>query len=226
MSLNTAVKSLIHLATLPAAAAVLMAGNAASSQTLYNNVPPIAGGVTGLEQVSVGGPLYDSFSTGATVGSLTEVTLAVNGASDSNSYSVYLLSDSAANPGSVLTTIGTKSDITLGAPPSKVNFVLATPYALSPNTRYWIELAGHSSSVAWGYSNFNGGIGVDGEYWAWSPDGSPIVFLNSDAETPYMMDVVAAAAPPPASTPEPGTYALVGSLTLTGAAFLRRRRTR
>jgi len=95
------------------------------------------------------------------------------------------------------------------------------------NLNFNTQLVGQATAGSpWGTPNGAGGdfnlfnrTGVGGT----APDGSFNFTLRTDAgsEDPMLLTSFT-----PAGVPEPGTYAMLGSLGLTGAAFLRRRRAR
>ncbi len=202
-----------HRVLAAAAIAVLSAGSAVNAGVLYDNIG-VASNST--DQVAVDGPLANSFSTGGSTAPLADAKLLLTGDPTSTaSFTVSLLSDSGASPGSVLETLGTLSDSSLSSSAQVFDFALATPYALAANTRYWIELSGPSSSVGWDYASSNSGVGTTGEYWAYNPSGTLTVMPNSDVSTPYQMQLTSA-------VPEPGSLGLVmiGSVAL---AITRRR---
>ena len=197
-----------------AAIALLSVGSAVSAGVVYDNIGVAS---KGSDPVAADGPLANSFSTGGSTVLLADVKLLLIGNPNSTASStVSLLSDSGTSPGSVLQIIGTLSDSSLSASAQVFDFVLATPYALAANTRFWIGLSGPSSTtVGWNYAVDSSGIGTTGEYWAYSPGGTLTVRQNSGTtSTPYQMQLSA--------VPEPGSLGLfmIGSAAL---AIARRR---
>jgi hypothetical protein len=183
---------------------------AAHATSLYNNLPAVSDGSDG---VSSFGPLADSFSTGSSPVVLDSVTLDLLATlpNDGGSIIVTLDGDNSTSPGSTLETIGTINDSSLTS--SLADYTLTTDFALSADTRYWIELASADSSANWSWSNDISGTGVAGEFYA----NQTGVFPNSGG--PYQMDVEANAS----ATPEPSTLLLLGSGLMMLAGPLRRR---
>jgi hypothetical protein len=187
---------------------------AAHAASLYNNLSATS---NGSDSVSDFGPLADSFSTGGSPVVLTSVTLdllAFNPDSG-GSFTVTLYSDNSTSPGSALGMIGVFSDSVLTS--SLADYTLTTDYALSADTRYWIELASAdsdaSSSVEWSWSYDTSGTGVAGEYFA-NQSG-----VNPNTSGPYQMDLETGTP----TTPEPSTLFLLGSGLVMLADPLRRR---
>ena len=193
---------------------------------IYNNLPSNST-YYGTDPIASDGPAYNSFSTGHSASVLTDVRMMLSGIpSTSASFTVSLLSDSSTHPGSVLTTLGTFKDSTLtvgGTSGGSVYDVsLTTPYALAADTRYWIELSGSGSSVAWDYASDDSGTGVSGEFWAYTPLGVTTVSPNSPgANGPFQMAVTTASASP---GPEPGTFCQALSAIAIGSFVMVRRR--
>jgi hypothetical protein len=156
-------------------------------------------------------PLYDSFSVGANGFNLLDVQLMLRGTPSTGSLSVAIYNDSSTSPGMLLFTIGTLSDIDLPLQWSTVDFLLASPYALAANTRYWIVLNSDNNSTAeWSWSSDQYAIGVANEFHGhrtW-------VYENSDGG-PYQMRL--------SDTPLPPSLLLLGS-GLAGLGLLRFRK--
>lgn len=188
---------------------------AAHATSLYNNLAAVSSGADGVAISGFTndfGPLADSFSTGSSAVALTSVTLDLQATNpgDGGIFTVTLDSDNSTSPGSALETIGTISDSSLTS--SLADYTLTTDFALSADTRYWIELSSLSptSSAYWSWSTDTSGTGVANEFF-WNQGG---VHPNSDS--PYQMDVEAGA-------PEPSSLLLLGSGLMMLAAPLRRR---
>jgi hypothetical protein len=170
---------------------------------IYSNVNAITFDV---DAVSAVGPQADSFSTGSSAFNMTDVMMVLNGSPSPGSISIQLFSDATTSPGFVLSTIAVVSDNLLPSNPQVLDFHLTTPYMLSANTRYWIELSSTNNSTAnWAFSFDTTGVGVANEYYA----NALGVFPNIDG--PYQMAVEGnntafSAAPEPASV----TLILVG----------------
>jgi len=159
-------------------------------------------------------PLADSFFTGATGYTLTDVTLSlVLQGSATGSIAVELLSDSSTSPGSILATIGTINDSAVGFDPANYDFAVSPTIALAAMTRYWIEVVDgggpSASSIAWTWANDLSGTGVltsgGGEYNVNAA--SQAVEQNSLSNLPYQMGVFGT---PSSVIPEPSSVVLLG----------------
>jgi hypothetical protein len=185
----------------------------AGSLTLYDNLGQTTAGTIGIA-ASNGGPLADSFSTGATSVFLTDVQLPFrveyfgsNPPGPPGSFNVSLLSDNMTNPGTVLTTIGTVTDESIlnafGGALGVIDLPVAS-FTLAANTRYWIELTDANPNMPtvsfWAFANGNGGTGVAGEFFFFAG----LVFPNT--EGPFQMKVTAFTS----AVPEPSTAILAG----------------
>lgn len=183
------------------------------ASTLYNNLnePTLTS-----YSIYTGGPLADSFSTGASTTLIdVEVLLELQG-SAVGSVQVSLLANHTSDndpssPGFYLTSIGSIDDTSLygGATPTVYTFTLTTPYALSADTRYWIELSSSDSSNAnWAYDSDDSGVGVAGEYYYFYSGGT-----YSNTSGPYQMEVDASA------ISEPATITMLGISVATFACY-------
>lgn len=172
---------------------------AVKADTVYNNIllPSI-----GSDAGDSAGPLYDSFSTGASPLTLTDVQLLLSGDSTSlASFSVSLFKDNGSTaPAAVaLFTSTGLYDSSLNASATAVDFGPVS-WSLDANTRYWIGLNGVGSSVLWYYSSDASGAGVSGEYFA------NFLGVSSNDNGPYQMlltgnPVSVSATPLPAALP-------------------------
>ena len=209
-----------------ASAFVLSLGNVAKAGIIYDNLSASTGASSGGDAgiiPSSGGPLADTFSTGGGANSLSDVKLLLRAVTpaDGGSFLVSLFSNNPSGPvpGSSLTTLAIVADSSLATNLGVVDFNLTTPFLLSANTRYWIELSGTTNSARWSFDSTNVGVGVANEYNYFS--GSS--FANS-AFTPYQMQVTVT--PSSAAVPEPSSFVLCGIATLAGLGAAARRRKR
>ena len=171
--------------------------------TLNFGAPRSSGGTTvlfnslgaateGADSIAQYGPLDQSFSTGASPGALSDVMIKFGVADlrgSGGSITIALYSDAGTRPGQMLVQIGTLADTSLPTSQQYQNFdfPLSQPYALSPNTRYWIGLSTTSASeAAWAYTNNTSGVGVATEYLYYNGKVYP---SNGDA---YQLQVTSA----------------------------------
>lgn len=169
----------------------------ANATYLYNNIDISFSGGFAHASTSDSGPLGNSFSTGPSGYTLTEVDLLVlaDNPSDGGSFTVSLLNDSSIHPGSTIATdtfhnsMLSTSLSTLSAPFSSI--------ALAADTRYWIELSTSTGSLEWSFTGANVGIGVANEYNFYAGSVSA-----NQSFTPYQMSIGSA-------VPEPSTWALM-----------------
>ena len=173
---------------------------AVKADTLYNNISAISGGSDPGDSF---GPLYDSFSTGTSAFTLTDVQLLLlsTGLPPTGSFSVSLYNDDSAAPAAValFTTSPALPDSILSGSPTAVDFGPVS-WSLAANTRYWIGLNGVGSQVTWSWSTDTSGVGVSGEYFV-NANGT---FTNDNG--PYQMlltgnPVSVSATPLPAALP-------------------------
>ena len=187
----------------------------AQATPIYNNLPSAT---DGNDPVATFGPLADSFSTGASAFSLESITVFLSGdPANAGDFTMSLLGDSGTAPGAVLATIGTMSDSALNPTFGQLQFMLGLPFALAPNTRYWVELSGPTTSAAWAWSLDQTGLGVAGEFFS----NAGGVFPNDTG--PYQMSVDGTAVGGSA-VPEPGTLLLLGAGLAALTRANRRRR--
>lgn len=205
----------------------------------------------GSDSIATFGPLYESFSTGPSGGSLSDVlvkltknsgmqTAGIRGGAHAQGNrdagrvnrpaipanfgtTVALYSDNSTSPGGLLLTIGSVADSSLPAS-GYANFDLpvSPAYTLSPNTRYWIGFSSNGGGLAGlAWTNDTSGIGSANEFNYFNGT----VYPNSKG--PYQLRILSAGAAPPPPTPAPPTIFL-GLTGLVGASLylMWRRRTR
>ena len=126
------------------------------------------GETQGADYIFGDGPLYVSFSTGASPVALSDVMakLAAAQGGASGSITVGLYSDGGTRPGSLLVQIGTLAD-SMVSPAGYTNFdfPVSPAYQLKANTRYWIGFISVNQTVihlAW--TDDLNGPGVGAEY--------------------------------------------------------------
>jgi len=121
-----------------------------------------------------------------------------------------LLSDNSNSPGTLVTQLATFNNTSL---PTNGSFQLfdfpGLSVSLSPNTRYWIDLAtvlGTTPITVWSTSSDLSGTGVANEYYSvgFSPG-----FPNTQSPGPFQMKVTASSTQ---AVPEPSTmpFAILG----------------
>jgi hypothetical protein len=190
------------------------------ASVLYDSLGGASSGadlVNGAPWPSGHGPLYNSFSTGASGFSLLDVVVMVGlRTPTSSSTTVALYSDSgSATPGSLLAELGQIPDSalsTLGL--IQYELVLSSPYTLAANTRYWIQLSASGSSAVWSWTFDSSGTGVASEYTA-NQGG-----VLSSQFGPYQMRLSDQAS---GSVPEPTSLFVMGG-ALLALSLLRRKR--
>jgi hypothetical protein len=173
----------------------------ANADVLYNNLNSTSNASDPVAPPS--GPLADSFSTGASGFTLTDVQLLLKGdPAGAGSISVGLYSDSSTSPGPLLQVVGTLNDSVL-TPTLSIYDINPSFYAqLAPDTRYWIEVSTSNGSTAgWGWSFDQTPLGVAGEYFYNAETG-----VHPNTGGPYQMMLSGTSA-----VPEPATMLLLGS---------------
>jgi hypothetical protein len=203
---------------------LLSLGTVAQAGVVYDNTGQASAGV---DLVSLTGPLFDSFSVTAGGYALTDVKLLVqaNAPADGGSFTVGLYADNLTLPGGLLTTIGTVNDLSVPSSLTLFDLTLATPYALTAGTTYWIGLAAANSSLVWSYDGNDSGTGVSGQYYAHLiGDEAPILTAFPASDGPYQMMVTDApigGGDGGSGVPEPSTFVLA---LIGGGILVARRR--
>jgi hypothetical protein len=186
--------------------------NRATAATLYNNLSATS---NGADPASGSGPLYDSFSTGASAFNLSNFDLLIRASNpnDGGDFNVSVRADNATSPGATIFTSGDFLDSSLSNLPSPIGFSFA-PLALAANTRYWIELSS-TGSVFWSWSLDVSGLGVANEFFANSVGVSP-----NNPGGPYQMAV-----PSLSQTPLPASWTtMLAGLAIFGLLCAHSRR--
>ncbi len=177
-------------------ALVLAIAGGARAAALYDNLGATSGGA---DPVAAGdgdfGPLYDSFSTGASGYDLRSVSLLLSlaGTANGGTTEVALFTDDDGVPDATpLEDLGAIPDSLLSGSPEV--YSTNTNILLTADTRYWIGVASFDGGVAqWSWSTDISGPGVAGESFA-NQNG---VFPNTDG--PYQMEISDIAVPEPAA---------------------------
>jgi hypothetical protein len=202
---------------------LLLLSGTAYATAIYDNLSSTYSGYDDL--TGWGPPLYDSFSVGANGFKLLDVQLMLRGTPSTGSLSVAIYSDSSTSPGTLLFTIGTLSDNDLPSSFAVVDFLLASPYGLTANTRYWLVLDSNDNSTAeWSWSSDQTALGVSGEYFGSLDENgvysNSITYIDPVSKEevqggPYQMRL--------SDTPLPPSLLLLGS-GLAGLGLLRFRK--
>ncbi len=176
--------------------------NPAQADTLYNSLSGAPDSSLGPFPVGSAGPEGDSFSTGASPFSLTDVLVALQGVPDSASFNISLFSDSntmcvpvcSGGPLTLLYTITTVSDNSLSTSLANYDFSLAAAQTLAANTRYWIiASSSNGSGTLWSYTADLSGAGVAGEF---DVDAGGV---GPTSNEPFQMEIVGSPVPEPSS---------------------------
>ena len=201
------------LGVLSLAAALSCVGHA---NVMFDNTGAVPNGSDPIQAVSdpqFSGPLFDSFFTGSSAGSLTGLGVVMTGHTSPGSVQFDLFADSSTAPGLHIATLGTLNDSSLVGPPTLYNINLSATPLLAANTRYWVVASG-TTSASWDWSSDISGPGVANEFFGNYAGGVPNVFPNSDG--PYMMRV---------SVPEPSALIpMAGLISFFGLGVLRRKK--
>lgn len=194
--------------------AILLASSLQASTVAYDSTQQTTDGAAPIEFV---GPLYASFSTGATSGALSNLELLLGlGEAPDGLITVGLYSDSGTTPGSLISDLGAFDDSILTSGPDLFTVALTANPELSAGTRYWIGLSSSGTLAGWDWTSDTSGTGVDGEYYS-----DRFGTYPNDGDRAYQMEVEVTAS----SAPEPSTF-FFGASMLAALAALRRRATR
>ena len=180
----------------------------------------------GSDSVTKFGPLGESFSTGASAVSLTDVMIKLNiapsdespldaltmrragggsvrvqpAASSSAAVTIALYSNNVLRPGTLLAQLGTVPDSSLPASGALQNFDIPVnpPVPLTANTRYWIIVTSSNNSVAgFAWTTDVTGIGSANEYTFFNSGVFPNIGAN---DGPYQLRITAATPATPVPT--------------------------
>lgn len=213
-----------------ALAAVVWCGAAISAQagTVFDNLSNGSGNTYNVSALG-DGPLFQSFTTGASASTMTDAYLTLLGTDGDSTGSIVitLLSDAGGVPDSVLSTLGAFSDATIFGLTGDLH--ISTSFALSANTTYWVQVADAfdndtvtvNSGTLWLTANDASGTGVAGTS-SWSQQN--IYTYDGNQETaPFVMAIIDEVSNNNVDTPEPATIGILG-LSLLGVGWARRRR--
>jgi hypothetical protein len=219
--------------------ASLLASAAHGQTVLYGNLNATIGSYyyVGLGQ----GPLYNSFSTGATSLNLTDLKIVIQGISSNATFTAALFSNNVNNtPGLQIQALGTLSDSNDPSTATAVDIPVSPSVKLAANTRYWIGLSTASDSdTQWATTQSTAGTGnISNEYSCVyeqtgnqptavtgpKPRGYQLV-CSSNATDPFLMQVTASSTTPTVSAPALSFPAMVtlSILLAASAAMLLRR---
>jgi hypothetical protein len=190
----------------------------ATTTLIYNSTGTVSGSYE-ISSSYAGGPLAGEFLSGnapATI-SFMEIFLEAPAEASSGTITISLYSD-ANGPGTLLSTIGTISNVPASTSASYVAEGFESSYQLAANTEYWIKLSSTDTEWNWQYTDQDNGVGTAGQdvYW----DGSVLYSQAWD----YDMEIFTTTTDASAASPEPATLALCGLSCLCLAAPFRRRR--
>jgi hypothetical protein len=121
------------------------------------------------DNIGVKGPLGFSFTATNAPSNLVEVKVSLDGpgvASGSVTVALYSNDSSGPRPGSLLTTLGTVTDSSIGSTDTLADLMLASPYVLAPSTRYWIvvQASANGTGLGFNWTASTSGTGVANEY--------------------------------------------------------------
>lgn len=193
--------------------AILLVSSLQAGTVVYDSTQQTT---DGSDPIEFTGPLYDSFSTGATAGALSNLELVLGlGEPADGLISVGLYSDSGTTPGSLISVLGTFDDSILTGSPDLITVTLTANPELSAGTRYWIGLSSDATEAGWDWTFDTSGAGVDSEYYSNTFGTSP-----NDGDSAYQMEVEVTGS----SAPEPSTF-FFGASVLAALALFRGRAT-
>lgn len=178
-----------------------------ASTVLFNS---LGGAIVGADSLGFYGPLGQSFSTGGTPITLTDVKVSLDTPFVSDDPTVSLFSDNNTSPGTLLSTLGS---FTASPTAPTVYDVSGLSVALAANTRYWIEVSSTNTGIGWDYTFDTSGTGVSGQYYYYNGGVSP--------NLPYLMEVQGVTGM--TSVPEPPVLPLFALGFLAMVFFGRRR---
>jgi hypothetical protein len=206
------------------ALAVLAMPGSLGATVIYSNLafPSSGPTFTGVNSTTWAA---NSFSTGGSSSTLTDVILSLEGVSTTGSLSVSIYSDSSNAPGSNLVTLGTIQDSALSTSSFTQQTVNGGNFALAANTTYFIVLSGSTAGsfdADWEKASGGSGTGVTGQEWGTTSNSGTTWSMHGISVDlpPYVMQVDASS-----GTPEPGTvYGVLGGLFVLGGVRRRAQR--
>jgi hypothetical protein len=178
------------------------------ADVLYDNLSVASAGADPANP-TIFGPLYNSFSTGSSSVSLSEIGLSLQATNplDLGTFTITLLSAATAfaDPTAIVFSSSFSDSRLL---PSLSTFdVNLSQISLAADTRYWVEVSS-TGSVQWSFASDASGIGVAGEF----SQNAGGVTLNGpptkDGETgfPYQMLISDQQIP---AVPEPSSWMMM-----------------
>ena len=202
--------------------------SAANAQVvLYGNLSATIADYAGVDYQ---GPRYNSFSTGSSPVTLTDVKLNLDLLDGPRgSMTVGLYSDSSHTPGTLLTVIGTLDDHLIAEHGGVSDFPVSPGFALTANTRYWIGVSTSNASLAgWATTEDTAGTGnIGNEYSCYtiqvqlpgirslrpaaSTGGGTQLVCSQNIDDPYLMEITGTV---PHSVPALSTWGMFGTALL------------
>ena len=178
---------------------------------------------TGFDPVNGTTWQADAFQIDNNTYTLSSATLRLVSTRPNGLITVDIYSNTAANkPGAPLFSLGSTA---LTTTITDVSLPATSSFTLQPNTTYWLvaHTAGQDNPIGWGATSSTTYTGVGtipaDNAWATSGDSGVTWTTHPLAQGPDQFRVVA-------TTPEPGSVALITGLGIAGICSFRRRRKR